>query len=385
MKICCITTIDATLSAFVTEAMKLFVEEGHEVTLVSTMTEDFIQTYKNTFRLIPIPMHRGISIKDILWMPLTFYRLFRKEKFDYIQYSTPNASFYASIGAWLAKCPIRVYGQWGILYVGADGFMRRILKIIESLTCRLSTHIRPASQKNLDFAVLEGLYTREKAAIIGDGGTIGVDLTQFDINKRNKFRNEVRKYYPILQRRTVFCSVGRLNRDKGCFELLEAFLRMASERDDVALLMIGSKETKSLPTHFQEKVKSCPRIVFTGHSDKVAQLLSASDVLVHPSYREGFSMVIQEGMAMALPVLTTNIPGPSEVIENDVTGLLVEPRNAEALYEGMKQIIADPERMRAMGQAGLERCKRLFRRERMLQLTYEDRMKIIHESNYITN
>ena len=258
--------------------------------------------------------------------------------------------------------------------------MRRILKIIESLTCRLSTHIRPASQKNLDFAVEENLYSREKASIIGNGGTIGVDLSKFDLDLKGKFRKESRELYPILQNKIVFCFVGRLNRDKGCFELLEAFLRMNNERDDVALLMIGIMEAKGLPAHLRDKVEACPHIVFTGHSNEVSHLLSAADVLVHPSYREGFSMVIQEGMAMALPVLTTNIPGPSEVIEDGVTGLLVEARNAEALYKGMKQMIADPERMEAMGKAGRERCENLFRRERMLQLTYEDRMKIINES-----
>lgn len=100
MKLCGITTIDATLSAFVTEAMRRFVKEGHEVTLISTMTDNFIQTYKNTFRLIPLPMHRSISIIDMIWMPLKFYRLFRKEKFDYIQYSTPNASLHQLKHGW---------------------------------------------------------------------------------------------------------------------------------------------------------------------------------------------------------------------------------------------------------------------------------------------
>ena len=142
MKLCCITTIDLTLSSFVTEAMKQFAKEGHEVVLASAMTEDFIQKYANTFRLIPLPMHRGMSLKDMLVMPWRFYRLFRKERFDYIQYATPNASLYASIAAWMARSPIRVYCQWGIRYVGLNGMTRRLFKMLEHLTCLLSTHIR---------------------------------------------------------------------------------------------------------------------------------------------------------------------------------------------------------------------------------------------------
>lgn len=377
MKLCCITTIDLTLSSFVTEAMKQFTEEGHEVVLASAMTEDFIQKYANTFRLIPLPMHRGMSLKDMLVMPWRFYRLFRKERFDYIQYATPNASLYASIAAWMARSPIRVYCQWGIRYVGLNGMTRRLFKMLEHLTCLLSTHIRSASQKNLDYAVGEGLYPREKACIIGDGGTIGVDLGQYDISKKSKFREEIRERYPILKDKIVFAFVGRMNRDKGFFELVESFKQLALERKDVALLIIGPKEEQISINLGEEGIKK--RIIFTGFSNEVPKMMASADVLVHPSYREGFSMVIQQAMAMALPVVTTDIPGPSEVITPNVTGLLVKPRNASSLYLGMKQIISERDQMEKMGMAGRLRCEEKFNRNRMLRLTYEDRMRILTE------
>ncbi len=377
MKLCCITTIDLTLSSFVTEAMKQFAEEGHEVTLASAMTEDFIQKYAGTFRLIPLPMHRGMSLKDMLVMPWRFYRLFRKERFDYIQYATPNASLYASIAAWMARSPIRVYCQWGIRYVGLNGMTRRLFKMLEHLTCLLSTHIRSASQKNLDYAVSEGLYPREKACIIGDGGTIGVDLRQYDISKKSVFREEIRGQYPILKDKIVFAFVGRMNRDKGFFELVEAFKQLATEREDVALLIIGPKEEQKTINLGEEGIKK--RIIFTGFSNEVPKMMASADVLVHPSYREGFSMVIQQAMAMALPVVTTDIPGPSEVITPNVTGLLVKPRNASSLYLGMKHIISERDQMEKMGMAGRLRCEEKFNRNRMLRLTYEDRMRILTE------
>lgn len=108
-------------------------------------------------------------------------------------------------------------------------------------------------------------------------------------------------------------------------------------------------------------------------------MMAAADVLVHPSYREGFSMVIQQAMAMALPVVTTDIPGPSEVITPNVTGLLVKPRNASSLYLGMKQMISRHDQMEKMGMAGRLRCEEKFNRNRMLRLTYEDRMRILTE------
>ena len=107
--------------------------------------------------------------------------------------------------------------------------------------------------------------------------------------------------------------------------------------------------------------------------------MSAMDILVHPTYREGFSMVIQEAMAMQLAVVTTDIPGPSEVIEEGVTGILVQPCDVDSLYEGLKQMLSDRNQMKEMGIAGRKRCEKLFNRQRMLKLTYEHRMSLLNK------
>lgn len=374
-KICCITTIDATQIAFVADAMYQFVDAGYEVTLVCSNTEKVRKMKGDAFRYIDMPMKRGVSISDMLVMPWRFRKFFKQEKFDLIQYATPNASLYASLGGWMAGVPVRLYCQWGIRYVGSAGLMRKLLKSLEHLTCYLSTDICPASQKNLEYAVSEGLYKAEKAAIIGNGGTIGVDLSKYDLTKKKEYREEILVTYPVLKGKTVFCSVGRLSRDKGSFELLEAFLKLANEREDVALMMIGDSEGE-WPVYVQE-AKNHERVIFTGFTNEVNRYMAACDVLAHPSYREGFSMVIQEAMAMQLAVVTTDIPGPSEVIEEGVTGILVQPRDVESLYEGLKQMLSDRKRMEEMAIAGRKRCEKLFNRQRMLRLTYEHRIKLL--------
>lgn len=376
-KLCCITTVDMTLSAFVVEAMKVFVEKGYDVTLVSSMSQEFIKKNEGTFRCINMTMQRGISIKDMMRMPFLFYKLFKQESFDYVQYATPNASLYASIAARLARVPVRVYCQWGIRYVGFYGVMRFLLKSLEKLTCKLSTHIRPASQKNMDFAVMEGLYKSEKANIIGNGGTIGVDLEKYNIGNREKYREALEKKFPVISGKFVFTFIGRLHKDKGVFELLEAFMKLRKERNDVALMMIGNMEG-TLPENLAD-VRECPDIVFTGNvsSDKIPSYLGGVDCLVHPSYREGFSMVIQEAMACALPVITTNIPGPSEVIEDGISGILVPAKEAEGLRLAMNRLASEPELCKEMGKQGRKRAEQLFNRERMLKLTFEDRIKLL--------
>ncbi len=374
-KICCITTIGLSTNQFVADAMFQFVERGYEVTIVCADTETVRKVSGCAFRYVDIPMRRGLCLADLLFAPFRFRALFKQERFDLIQYTSPNASLYASLGAWMAGTPARLYCQWGLRYVGTSGVMRRVLKALEHLTCALSTDISCASRKNLEYAVAEGLFKPEKASVIGDGGTIGVDLHKYDLSRKAEYREAVLERYPVLRDKHVICSVARLSRDKGSFELLEAFARLAKEREDVALLMVGMTEggipERLLPVTRHE------RVVFTGFTNEVHKYMAACDVLAHPSYREGFSMVIQEAMAMSLAVVTTDIPGPSEVIEAGVTGILVQPRDADSLYAGLKDMLSDTERMRRMGAAGRLRCEKLFNRERMLALTYEHRVALM--------
>ncbi|MBQ8227212.1 MAG: glycosyltransferase family 4 protein [Bacteroidaceae bacterium] len=375
-KICAISTVEGTMNSFIIPAMRIMKEHGYDVTLVCNMSEEFYKKNSEEFHCINIPMKRGASLTDLIKMPFVFRRLFKRCRFDYVQYATPNASLYAALGAKMAKVPKRVYCQWGIRYVGNEGVMRRLLKFFEKISCMCSTHIRPASWKNLDFAVEEGLYEREKAAAIGDGGTIGIDLKQFDIEKKGPSRVEVLEQFPQLKNKLVFGFVGRINKDKGIGELLEAFIRVESKYENAALLLIGGMDgDSSLYTQYFAKH---PNIISMGRTNEVPKYISAIDVLVHPSYREGFSMVIQQAMAMEIPVVTTNIPGPSEVIEKDVTGVLAEPRDVDTLYEAMAWMVEHPEQRVAMGKAGRVRCEKHFTRERMLQLTLEDRESIIN-------
>ena len=374
-RICIVTTVEVTLESFVIPAANYMQKNGWDVTLACNMTNKFIDSHKDEFHLINIPMNRGSSVKDLLSMPFYFKHLFEKEHFDIVQYATPNAALYASLGAKWAGVKKRLYCQWGIRYVGFSGFQRTLFKAIEKLTCTNSTHIRPASWKNLDFAVEEGLYKREKAAAIGDGGTIGIDLKQFDISQKERNKFDILTKSPQLKDKIVFCFVGRLNRDKGVFELLESFQRLNKERNDVALLMIGDMEGK-LPAHL-ENIKQNENVVLTGWTNEVPKYISVSDVLVHPSYREGFSMVIQQAMAMEIPIVTTDIPGPSEVIEPNVSGILAKPRDVNSLYSCMKWMAEHPVERVAMGKAGRKRCEDKFTRERMLRLTLEDRKQIL--------
>ena len=106
-------------------------------------------------------MNRGISIRDVLIKPFEFYKIFKCENFDYVQYATTNASFYACIPAKLLKIKTRVYCSWGLLYVGFNGVKRTIYKFIEKIMCKTATHITVASYKNMEVAAKDGVLDKK--------------------------------------------------------------------------------------------------------------------------------------------------------------------------------------------------------------------------------
>lgn len=379
-KLCAIATIEGTMNTFIIPSMEYFVEQGYDVTLVCTMSDDFIKKNSGKFHCVNIPMKRGIVISDMIKMPWKFWRLFRKEKFDYVQYATTNASFYACIPAKLCGIKTRVYCQWGLLYVGYEGLKRKVFKWVEKFLCSTATHITVASKKNMEYALAEGLMPASKASVIGDGGTVGVDLSVFNINKREEYKAKVLEEYPAFKGRTVFGFVGRIETDKGINELLKAFLKINS--DQYALLFIGPFDVlrSDLDADALEAAKVAPNIIFHGYSREVPKYMSAIDVLVHPTYREGFSMVIQQAMAMGCAIITTNVPGPSEVIEDRVSGQLVQDHSVDELAEAMI-LLGNNEKLRqSYAEAGFERVSKLFNRKRMLELTYEDRLRMMNDN-----
>ena len=128
-----------------------------------------------------------------------------------------------------------------------------------------------------------------------------------------------------------------------------------------------------------ERAKATGRVVFHGFTKEVPKYMSAMDILVHPTYREGFSMVIQQAMAMGCAIITTNVPGPSEVIEEGKSGLLVPDHSAIDLAKAMEQLGENAEQRKDFADAGLERVRKLFNRQRMLELTYQDRIRMMND------
>ena len=341
-KICFISTIPSTLRTFVLKtAIYLHENTDWDISFICSEDEEFASELPEFIHYFPVPMERGISLSGLKSM-LQMKNIFVKEKFDLIQYSTPNASLYAALAGKLAGIPVRLYCQWGMVYVGFEGIKRQVFKAIEKIVCKLSTWIEPDSVSNLNFAHEENLYPQTKGSVIWNGSACGINLEKFDISQKIKYRKDIREKYNFPEDSFVYGFVGRITKDKGINELLAAFKQIYESNSNVYLMMVGTTEKDdTVDESLFLWSKKCEHVIYTGFTDIVEQYLSAMDTYILPSYREGFGMGVVEAEAMGVPVIVTSIPGPVDAMKENETGIVVKKGSIKELLRAMKKLYED--------------------------------------------
>ena len=293
-------------------------------------------------------MKRKISIINDLKSLWALYRLFRKERPFIVHANTPKASFLGMVAAWLARVPHRIYLVTGLRFETVHGPLRLILKTIERISCLCATKVIPEGD-----GVKKALYrehiTKKPMEKILNGNINGIDVEYFNRSKdiltqASDIRNGSNAF--------TFIFIGRMVRDKGINELIGAFHKLSSENPSVRLLLVGTFEDKLDPVLPETKrlIETSENIVFVGYQKDVRPYLAASDVLVLPSYREGFPNVVLQAGAMGLPCIVTDISGSSEIIIPDRNGIIIPKQNTKALYQAMKYCIQHPESVKKMAQ-----------------------------------
>lgn len=377
-KICFVTTIPMTIKAFVLDTAKYLHEKGDfDISFICNNDEEFAASLPEYIHYYSVSMERGISLGGFKAM-FAMKRIFKEQKFDLVQYSTPNASCYASLAAWLAKIPVRLYCQWGIAYVGFIGIKRKIFKLEEKMVCKLSTWIEPDSFGNLSFSHKEGLYPENKGSVIWNGSASGVNLKKFDVSHKVEWREDIRKKYNISEDAKVFIFIGRVTKDKGINELFSATKKLFEEYGDAYLLMVGANENSgSVDQKLYEWSVKEKRVIYCGFTNEVEKYLSASDVYILPSYREGFGSAVIEAEAMGIPVVVTDIPGPTDAMQKDTTGLIVKKGSVEELTIAMNRLYGDAKLRERLAKNAYKLAITRFEQKKLFEYILEDRNHLL--------
>ena len=337
MKICGITTKAITIKAFMLSSLEYMVNNGHEAFCISQYDDSLSDLAQSGgVKYIPVNIHWGnVTPLQLIKNIIELYKIFKKEKFDIIQYATSNAGLCACIAGWLSRVPVRIYCQWGISYTDYSGITMRFYKFLEMLTCRCSTCIQPDSFANLKFAIEENLYHKNKGEVIGHGSACGVDLKKYDITQRGSLGTKTRNEWNISQETKVFGFVGRVVPEKGINEILEAFMTL-SGIDNILLMVVGPlDDVDRLDSELFLKSKQAKNIIYVGAVHNAAKYFAAFDYLLLPSYREGFGMTVLEAAAMGVPSIISNIKGPTDFVVHNYNGLICDVKSANSLREAI--------------------------------------------------
>lgn len=353
-KICFVVTVPITIKSFLLGFANYLTDNAeYDVTFICNDDDDLKNMCNDNLHFVPVAMKRGVGF-DGAKVVKRMIHIFKEQQFDIVQYSTPNASLYASIAASLAKVPCRLYCQWGIRYMGFSGISRIIFKVIEKLICTLSSVIEVESNSLMSYALKEGLYHDEKASVIWNGSACGVNLNKFDSSRRNKLRNQIRTQLGISEKDIVFGYAGRITRDKGINELVEAFVG-AKGNDNAMLLLIGDYDNAgTMKPDIIDAIEKESNIRHIGWADHVEQYYAAMDVFCSLSYREGFGLVVIEAGAMGTPSIVSNVPGQVDTIVDGKTGLLAVVKDVNSIRHAMETFISNPSLSLEMGRYARE-------------------------------
>ena len=352
-KICMITTISDTWKMLLIEQAKYQYAHGDfDITVVCSPDEAFAASLPPYLHYVPVEITRGFGL-SMGRSIRALYRLFKREKFDLVHYVTINASFCASIAAWLARVPVRLYSEWGLRFQGFTGPMRQVMIGVEKTIARFSTFISTDSRDSLDICRNLHIYPASKSDVMWNGSPNGVSFEKFDTAKKAAWRKEKRAALGIPESAFAFGYVGRITRDKGVNELFTATKRLLAAYSDIVLVVVGPEViAEPIDEGLFEWSKGEPRVYYTGFTTEVEKYMSMLDVSVLPSYREGFGNVIIEAEALEIPVIASDISGVRCAMEHGKTGLLVPARDADAFFDAVETLYRDPEARARMGKNG---------------------------------
>lgn len=370
-KLLIVTTVPETLITILRHQprfLAMALAKTVDVELVTSPGPDCIGITKTEGLTVhTVRMARGISLVSDLLSLWAMIRLLLRVRPGMVHSYTAKAGLITMLAAWICRVPVRIHTFTGLVFPTQTGMKQKLLIWMDRLTCACATKIVPEGQ-GVKNDLLRFDITRKPLNLIGYGNIAGVDTSHFHRRADNieEQSRDLACRLGLSRRDFVFCFVGRLNRDKGIAELLEAF---ATLPEHTHLVLIGALDiTAPISEHDQLVIQDHTRIHALGFLSDIRPALHLANVLVLPSYREGFPNAVLQAGAMELPVIATDINGCNEAIEPGANGWLVPPRSSSALHEAMRAALDTPPLVRRqMGVLARQRITQRFERKQHWQ------------------
>lgn len=339
-------------------------ERGDEVVVVAEDTGFGFKIQQMGPRFMPLPIDRGGQnpIRELNTLRF-LYRLYRQEKPDLVHHVTAKPIFYGTLAARLSgNIPTvnAIAGLGSSLHLDKrrHTFQQHIVRALyrTALSHPKSRSIFMNADHRKVFEDLRLLKDPASSVLIRGSG---VEIDRFDVAKTSESLS------------VMFFS--RLLRDKGIQEFVDAAHLLKLEFPHVRWIIVGATDPGNPSSVSEQDVESWKKGGFEiwGYREDVPQVLRSAHIVVLPTYGEGLPKALLEASAAGCAIVATDVPGCRDCIVNGVTGYLVPPRNAQALLNPLRHLLADENLRREMGRRGREHVGREFHVNRVVQSTLD--------------
>ena len=302
--------------------------------------------------LHPIKLQRKIApFSDLLALGRLCH-FYRTRKFQAVVTVTPKAGLLGMMAAWFVRIPVRIHWFTGQVWATKKGAARAILKLFDQVTVLSATHVLADSASQRDFLIGERIVRADQISVLGHGSISGVDTNRFRPNSGE--RQRIRSELQIPDDALCLLYVGRMKKEKGVPDLLDAFGQLRKEFANLHLLLVGPDE-EGLLTDRKEN-----GLHVVGYTRNAEAYMAAADIICLPSYREGFGSVLIEGAACGLPAVASRIYGITDAVVENVTGVLHPPGDIEALTDSLRRLVSDDDLRLRLGKNAYERAVTSF-------------------------
>jgi glycosyltransferase involved in cell wall biosynthesis len=277
----------------------------------------------------------------------------------------PKPGLYGRVVGRLARVPVVVNTNHGLYATEGDRRLKRTIVFgLEWLAARFSDAELLQNPEDLELLTRKHVYPPKQSKLLGNG----IDLNRFRPGAVPPAERSARRAEIGADDDTIVVGmVGRLVVEKGYRELFAAARALGPGYRVVA---IGPDDPEKADAMDRAEIAAAADagVVFLGQREDVEALYAAMDLFVLPSYREGFPRAAMEAAASGLPIVATDVRGCRQVVDDEVTGLLVPVRDAEALVEAITILGNDAALRSTMGKAAVERAHEQFDERRVVEM-----------------
>ena len=344
--------------------VKAFLNAGHQVVAIAPKDDFVPQIVETGCTFVPVQhlSRKGVNPIQDLKFSRELYKIYKEHQLDVVLHYTIKPNIYGCLAAGFAKVKtISTVTGLGYSFM-VEGLVNKVVKLLYKTAFKSGTRI--AFQNRDDKKLFEdlGLCPASKTTLIKGSG---INTSYFKpMPKTMKTDN------------LIYLFVGRLLYDKGVSELFEAAKQLKAKHADVEIWVVGNVDEGNPSAIKREEVNEIHEagfINYMGPSSDVRSIMQNADVVVLPSYREGLPRVMLESLAMAKPIITTDVPGCRETILDQENGFKVPVKDANALAEAMiKMYNLTPEERTAMGAVGREMALKEFDEQAIIQRYFDE-------------